>query len=280
MCDIFAFVLHISLNKSRYWSSASLTLEPRLSSKWIANIAFFGNAISLPVPEESFFLPGGSLYLPTPPPLPAFLENTFPSVNTKVHFSRGILSASPLVQHCTAQALAKCLSKYLEVLKIMRKIEIELEEGESNGQWKNRRNELEIEARRRVPDFQVIIAFSQKTGEDIQVAPEDADATARPSGKVRVAMLAESSTRLLWLYHLCFPSLVAEARFDVGKLLQTLFDHEFGAEHTTESVSGLETLRRLHVLRLLRESDQFLWSSKSGKLYSQETEGLKINYQR
>ena len=153
----------------------------------------------------------------------------------------------------------------------MRKVEIELEEGETNGQWKKRRNELELEARRRVPDFQVIIAFSQKTGEDVQVAPEDADATARPSGKVRVAMLAESSTRLLWLYHLCFPSLVAEARFDVGKLLQTLFDHELGAEHNTESISGLDTLRRLHVLRLLRESDQFLWSSKSGKFCSQET---------
>jgi nucleolar pre-ribosomal-associated protein 1 len=147
----------------------------------------------------------------------------------------------------------------------MRKVEIELEEGESNGQWKKRRNELELEARRRVPDFQVIIAFSQKTGEDVQVAPGDADATVRPSGKVRMAMLAESSTRLLWLYHLCFPSLVAEARFDVGKLLQNLFDHEFGEEHTAGSTSGLDTLRRLHVLRLLRESDQFLWSSKSGE---------------
>jgi nucleolar pre-ribosomal-associated protein 1 len=255
------------LTKSSYWSSGPLTLEPRLSSKWIANIAFFGNVISLPVPEGSFFLPGSSLYLPTPPPLPSFLENVFPSVNTKAHFSRGILSMSPLVQHCTALALAKCLTKYSEILKIMRKVEFELEEGENNGQWKRRRNELELEARRRVPDFQVIIAFSQKTGEDVQVAPGDTDVATKP-GKVRMAMLAESSTRLLWLYHLCFPSLVAEARFDVGKLLQNLFDHEIGAEHIGGSTStpGLDTLRRLHVLRLLKESDQFLWSSKSGEL--------------
>ena len=273
-------MVRISFNKSRYWSAASLTLEPRLSSKWIANIAFFGSVISLPVPEASFFLPGSSLYLPTPPPLPAFLENTFPSVNTKAHFSRGILSASPLVQHCTALALAKCLSKYWELLKIIRKVEIDLEEGESNGQWKKRRNELELEARRRVPDFQVIIAFSQKAGEDVQVAPGDADASARSSGKVRMAMLAESSSRLLWLYHLCFPSLVAEARFDVGKLLQNLFDHELGAKHTAGPTSGLDTLRRLHVLRLLRESDQFLWSSKSGELCSEETDVPGINHQR
>ena len=259
------------LTKHSYWSSAPLTLEPRLSSKWIATIAFFGNVISLPVPEESFFLPGSSLYLPTPPPLPAFLENIFPSVNTKAHFSRGILSASPLVQHCTALTLAKSLSKYSGVLKIMRKVEIELEEGESNGQWRKRRNELELEARRRVPDFQVIIAFSQKTGEDVQLAPGGAETSARPPGKDRTAMLAESSTRLLWLYHLCFPSLVAEARFDVGKLLQNLFDYEVGAEHIAGLTSGLETLRRLHVLRLLRESDQFLWFSKSGELCDQET---------
>jgi nucleolar pre-ribosomal-associated protein 1 len=265
-------------SKSSYWSSASLTLEPRISSKWIANIAFFGNVISLPIPEASFFLQGGPLYLPAPPPLPSFLENIFPSVNTKAHFSRGILSASPLVQHCTALALAKCLSKYSEVLKVMRRVESELEEAESNGQWKRRRNELELEARRRVPDFQVVIAFSHKAGEGTQSAPQDADATITPAGKVRMAMLAESSTRLLWLYHLCFPSLVAEVRFDVGKLLQNSFDHEVGANDIAGATSGLDTLRRLHVLRLLRESDQFMWSSKSGELRTHgDVPGL--NYQ-
>jgi nucleolar pre-ribosomal-associated protein 1 len=254
------------LMESSYWSAASLTLEPRLSSKWIANIAFFGNVISLPVPEASFLLPRSSLYLPTPPPLPAFLENIFPSVNTKAHFSRGILSASPLVQHCTAMALAKCLLKYSDVLKVMHKIEGELEEGESNGQWKKRRNELELEARRRVPDFQVVISFSQKVGEVASSAREVADATATPPSKVRMAMLAENSTRLLWLYHLCFPSLVAEVRFDVGKLLQSSFDNEVETDDIAGPTSGLGTLRRLHVLRLLRESDQFGGFGKSGEL--------------
>jgi|SRR6266478_979613 len=249
-----------------YWSAASLTLEPRLSSKWIANIAFFGNVISLPVPGASFLLPGSSLYLPSPPPLSSFLENVFPSVNIKAHFSRGIMSASPLVQHCTTMALAKCLLKYSEILKVMHKIEGELEESESDGQWKKRRNELELEARRRVPDFQVVIAFSQKAGEEVQ--REDAGATAAPPSNVRMAMLAESSTRLLWLYHLCFPSLVAEVRFDVGKLLQSSFDNEVETDNIAGPTSGLDTLRRLHVLRLLRESDQFLGFGKSGELYT------------
>ena len=249
-----------------YWSAASLTLEPRLSSKWIANIAFFGNVISLPIPEASFLLPRSSLYLPSPPPLSAFLENVLPSVNTKAHFSRGIMSTSPLVQHCTAMALAKCLLKYSEVLKIMHKIEGELEEGESSGQWKKRRNELEFEARRRVPDFQVVIALSQKASEEVQSAKEDAGTTATSPMKIRMAMLAESSTRLLWLYYLCFPSLAAEVRFDVGKLLQSSFDNEIGTDCVAGPTSGLDTLRRLHVIRLLRESDQFLGFGKSGEL--------------
>lgn len=266
------------LMKCSYWSSASLTLEPRLSSKWIANIAFFGNVVSLPIPEASFFLPGSSLYLPTPPPLIAFLENVFPSVNTKAHFSRGLLSTSPLVQHCTALALAKSLLKYSEVLKIMHKVESTLEEDESNGQWKKRRSELEREARRRVPDFQVVIAFSHKSGDNAQSAPRDADSETTPLNKVRTAMLGESSTRLLWLYHLCFPSLVAEARFDVGKLLQSSFE-EVGETSVVGSTSGLDTSRRLHVLRLLKESDQFLWSSKSGELRTDD-DAPELIYQR
>ncbi|KAF8271677.1 ribosome 60S biogenesis N-terminal-domain-containing protein [Lactarius quietus] len=250
---------------SGYWSSAPLTLEPRLSSKWIANIAFFGNVISLPVPEPSFFLAGSSLYQPTPPPLAAFIENVLPSVNTKAHFSRGLLSASPLVQHCSALALGKCLSKYSELLKVVRKIESVLEEDESSGQWKKRRHELEREARRRIPDFQVVIAFSQKAGDHADVQSTSSDVTGRnaAANKVRAAMLAESSTRLLWLYHLCLPSVVAEARFDVGKTLQNSFS-EVGVDGVLGVTSGLHTLRRLHTLRLLNESDQLVWTGKSG----------------
>jgi nucleolar pre-ribosomal-associated protein 1 len=252
--------------KSRYWSSAPLTFEPRLSSKWISNIAFFGYVISLPVPEPSFFLPGSSLYQPTPPPLAAFIENVLPSANAKTHFSRGLLSASPLVQHCTALALGKCLSKYSDLIRIVRKVESVLEEDESSGQWKKRRHELEREARRRIPDFQVVIAFSQKAGDHVDVQSTSSDVAARNimPNKVRAAMLAESSTRLLWLYHLCFPSVVAEARFDVGKTLQNSFG-EVGVDSVVSPSSGLDTLRRLHILRLLKESDQFVWTGKSGE---------------
>ncbi|KAI0030390.1 ribosome 60S biogenesis N-terminal-domain-containing protein [Vararia minispora EC-137] len=240
-----------------YWPAAALTLEPRLSSKWIANIAFFGSVISLHIPEWSFFIPNGTLYQPTPPPLSSFLENVLPSVNIKAHLSRGLQSTSPLVQHCTALVLAKCLEKYARVLNVMHKIEAVLEEDAESGQWGRRRRDLECEIRRRVPEFQVIVAASQQH--------RAGDLTKRnvpPSNDTQVALLAESSTRLLWLYHHCLPVLVEETRFDVGKLVQNLADEE--GRHQ-EGVAGLYTLRQLHILRLLRENDQFVWSGKTGR---------------
>ncbi|KAH7907124.1 ribosome 60S biogenesis N-terminal-domain-containing protein [Hygrophoropsis aurantiaca] len=245
-----------------YWSGAALTLEPRLSSKWIANIAFFGSVISLSVPSTSFLIPGSDLYHPSPPPLSNILENVFPSVNIKAHFSKGLQSTSALVQHCTALALTKCLTKFSEVVRSFRLVEVALEENEEDGQWCKRRRELENEARRRVPDFQVIVAFSQ------QKLPQTAGATQLQSS-VKTAFLSESSQRLLWLYHQCLPSLAAEAKFDVGKLLQIIGDFSSSGmigdedqEQQADGMNGLRTMKQLHLLRLLRESDQFAWSSK------------------
>ncbi|KAK7048326.1 ribosome 60S biogenesis N-terminal-domain-containing protein [Favolaschia claudopus] len=235
-----------------YWSSAGLTLEPRLSSKWIANISFFGSVLSLRVPEESFLFDNASLYHPTPPPLAVILENILPSVNTKTHFSRGLQQPSGLVQHCTALALCKCLAKFGRVSRIFQAIEAALEENEGDGQWAKVRHDLEREIRRRVPEFQVILAFA--------TVQKDGTGKAAPHPTKR-ALLAEAAQRLLWMYHLYLPNLVAETRFDIGKLVQNFVN--FGKVE----IGGLDTVRQLHVLRLLTGSDQFVWSGKgpSGK---------------
>ncbi|KAG1888586.1 ribosome 60S biogenesis N-terminal-domain-containing protein [Suillus subluteus] len=229
-----------------YWPAVGLTLEPRLSSKWIANIAFFGLVISQPVPVSSFLIPGNNIYQPEPPPLSTILESILPSVSTKMHFSKGLQSTSHLVQHCTALALARCLTKLSCVFRTFQDVESALEEDES-GQWTRRRREVEREARRRVPEFQVVVAFSQMKVD---------------AKEVKLALLGESAQRLLWLYHLCFPHMVAEARFDVGKLLQGLVDASQDTVREAGNVCGLHDLKQLHVLRLLQESDQFTWSGK------------------
>lgn len=254
----------------RYWQAVALTLEPRLSSKWLANVAFFGSIISLPVPTDSFFLPSPAassssspaLYQPTPPPLANIMENILPSVNMKAHFTKGLQSPSALVQHCTAVGLAKCLIKCEEVLVTFRKIQSVLEEDETNGQWAKRTREIEREIRKRVPEFQVIVAFSQPkpTGQPGNLK----DNVLPPSNhSVKASLLSEIAQRLLWLYHRCVPSLVAEARFDVGKSLQTFLDPVHDDQTEDNAVHGLERLRQLHVLRMLGESDQFVWSGKA-----------------
>ncbi|GJE99428.1 ribosome 60S biogenesis N-terminal-domain-containing protein [Phanerochaete sordida] len=242
---------------SGYWHAAALTLEPRLSSKWIANIAFFGLVISQPVPHASFIMPGSDLYRPAPPALSTILENVLPSVNIKAHLSRGLQAAVPLVQHCAALALAKALTKFGAVVASLRDAAAALEEDEDEGQWSRRLREVEREAARRVPDFQVVVAFGQQKTTELQAAKEQGAVT-------KAALLAESAQRLLWLYHEHLPSLVAETRFDVAKLLQGIQESEALDEGAVAPHPGLVAMRQLHILRLLRESEDFSWSGKTG----------------
>ncbi|TCD60982.1 hypothetical protein EIP91_009190 [Steccherinum ochraceum] len=247
-----------------YWSASSLTLEPRLSSKWIANISFLGSVISQPVPVGSFKIPDNSdLYNPSPPTMNVIVENILPSANIKTHFSRGLQSSSVLVQHCTALALTKCLTKYRSVVEAFETVEKALNEGD-NGRWSARKSELEREVRRRIPDLQVVLAFAQQKGHDVLQGPSPSiqPEKAPEANLARNALLLECAQRLLWLYHQLLPSVVSEARFDVGKLLQTTYAAD--SSKSSAVTAGVDTLRHLHVLRLLMTSDQFSWSTKTG----------------
>ena len=174
--------------------------------------------------------------------------------------------------------------KYDQVLQTFRGVAAKLEEDEEEGEWFKRIRDLEKEVRRRVPEFQVLVAFSQH-GLVLDVA-----AAANPQSKgqpitpnaTRSSLLAESALRLLWMYNRCLASLAAEARFDIGKLLQRFLkvpsdddgdgdEEEEGQQEEIEvldTVERLDRVRRLHVLRLLKESDQFTWTGKlSGTKY-------------
>ncbi|KAI0311527.1 ribosome 60S biogenesis N-terminal-domain-containing protein [Amylostereum chailletii] len=192
--------------------------------------------------------------------VPATQQHFVPAYSaTPVLLSR---KYTPFRRHQTL-ALAKCLEKYARVLEVLNRVETALQEDPEHGQWGRRRRDLEREMRRRVPEFQVIIALAQKAGETSVVPSETQESTPNPT---RAALLAESSTRLLWLYHKCLPTLVAEARFDVGKLLQNLVDVPQSVQDDDQRnpLSGLYVLRQLHILRLIQESDHFVWSGKTG----------------
>ncbi|EIW81785.1 hypothetical protein CONPUDRAFT_143472 [Coniophora puteana RWD-64-598 SS2] len=348
-----------------YWSAASLTLDPRLSSRWLANVAYAGSVISLPVPFASFVLRGSAapslskaqlsasadadepLYNPVPPPHPNILGNIFPSVGssssisiaggggggaevTKGLFTRGVQHTSPLVRHASALLLVRCLMKYEAVRNAFGRV---VEGGDSaagskgsggggsievlpediaglrrmregreggagggaengGGMWAARRAELAREVRRRVPDFQVIVAFAQvsastvsSSGATVSEAADadsglkkDANVAVQAPNEVQQALLSEVALRLVWLYHRCVPDAVAEVRFDVGKLLLgggflpasvsssgPDADVEMSEEDPKQgggTAVALQRVKQLHILRLLKESEQFVWSAK------------------
>lgn len=248
---------------SGYLPSIGLTFEPRLSSKWLANIAFLGSVVSLPVPSESFLLPINSAgssslssqYIPTPPLLSTIVENIIPSVDLKLHLTKALQSNSALVRHSASLALVKILLKYGSVLHTCYQIEHALEEDGVNGQWTSRRQALEKEMRRKVPDIQTIVAFS---------ALNNNHAEKGMNVITQHAMLSEVCQRLLWLYHRYLPALVAEARYETGKSLGSFMQFENEDLEENLQIYGFLLLQQLHVLKSLKESDQFIWSSKAG----------------
>jgi len=199
-------------------------------------------------------------------------------VNSKSHLSKGLQSPSALVQHCTTLALIKSLTKMREVLEVFDRVSRALEESEEEGQWCRRRRELQREARRRVPEFQVVIALSQLNlagGADGPAGATPGFAQAdKNANETKSALLAECAQRLMWMYQQCLPEVVAEARFDFGKLLVRFADKKTVRDDDDEDVpsapdsaTGFHALRKLHVLRLLKESEQFALSGKMGTSY-------------
>lgn len=186
------------------------------------------------------------------------------SVNAKAHMTKGLQSASLLVRHCTALGLAKCLAKLGQVVQTFQEVASVLEEDEQQGQWSLRRREVEREARRRVPNFQVVIAFAQQASAPTLAAPPTASGPVSAPNKAQMALLGEAAHRLLWLDDAHLPSLVAEARYDSGKALQHITQPNDTADAGAIQLSGLHTLQRLHVLVLLKETDQLSLGNKTG----------------
>lgn len=213
-----------------------------------------------------------------------------PAPLTKQHLTKGLQHPNGLVQHLTALALARGLQKLVEVQNMFKEIEAELE---VDGPWARRRREVELECRRRVPEVSVIIGFAQRSGTGQSNGP-DADET---QAAARTALLTESALRLFGLYHKALPSLAAEVRFDVGKLLVsassagalaaerraaregsvvsdtgsiasvgTLGSVGMGGGfgHTRGDVEGFEALSQVHVLRLLQDVTEWNWANKAG----------------
>ena len=162
--------------------------------------------------------------------------------------------------------LARVLEKFENVLQALRRVETALLEDSGTGQWHLRINELEKEAKKRVPNFEVIVAFSQQKSSAAWALEHSKEHAARRS------VISEIGLRLMWLYHRSLPAIPAEARYDIGKLLfspagQQLIADGGDVEGISSQAPGLATLSQLHLLRLFHHSGQFAWWTTFGEYF-------------
>ncbi|KAJ2915963.1 hypothetical protein MD484_g4428, partial [Candolleomyces efflorescens] len=166
----------------------------------------------------------------------------------------GVGNSGNLVQHTTALVLIRCLEKLGRVREAMEGVSRALGEGADDdlfvwgldeganaddeeeddaglakkfrkeskeGLWARRQKEVVKEVRRRVPEFQVVLAFctahlkTSTTGTSSAIDQQEES----EGEQIKKALMAECAMRLLWMYQKALPEVVEEARFDVGKVL-------------------------------------------------------------
>jgi nucleolar pre-ribosomal-associated protein 1 len=233
--------------------------------------SFHMEDVNLSQPSTSS-APSPVQYLPTPPPLHIISENIIPSLLGKTHLTKGLQHQSPLVQHLSALTLIKSLQKFEQVTKLFGDIAQSLEE-DQDGQWTSRLKAVQQDIWKRLPDYRLVVTFSQQSKQLIASPTETAKASTAKKVTERnhdtVDLLSDAALRLMWLYSNCVPYAVAEVRFDSGKLLGDmgglLQSDDVGSSGGVES-TNFKKLRLLHALRLVRTDPQFLWSSKQGKI--------------
>ncbi|TPX36788.1 hypothetical protein SeMB42_g07051 [Synchytrium endobioticum] len=192
---------------SVYWHSTSIpAFDPRPSSKWLGLMSLTTKIISLPIPQFDSSVP---------PPVITTCNNILPPPFSRTFISRGLQHAISVVRYTTAAVLALSLHKLGAIQDMARK---SAELG-SPTLWKDWMNAIHDEIRTRIPDFQTVIKMHHEATCNL---PVKVDAL----GDVSIDAEEEASKRLLCIslklfreYGNQLPGVVAESRFDYGKLV-------------------------------------------------------------
>ncbi|KAK9722923.1 hypothetical protein K7432_002308 [Basidiobolus ranarum] len=244
-----------------YWSSSLLSFDPRLSSKWIANMSFLHKVIALPVPKLELYSTGS--FLANPPPTGNIVENILPATFNRTLAGKCLQHTSPLVKYMSTLVLNVVFRKLNTVMEAMDEV-VEAFEGPSSDsgdstvsrklqsnndparRWRSSIQNVRDEIKKRIPDFQIIISLqnSCSTAEKSARASGDDEAVAR--GQI----LHESVLRLIKYYQHFLPDVVLESKFDFGKLVP-------------EDLGLLPVDLQIHVLEMLKDLPDFKWSGKA-----------------
>lgn len=223
-------------------SCAGLSVDPRPSSRWLCNVAFFGRVVALELPSflnakvehlESDTSSTGPLvphahrlFASEPPPMSIVLANVLPAPLHRHLFSQGLNSSDRLVRYSTCALLCRCLDRMVRFRDVCLNAITELDEDE-NGPWRRHLDALEMEARRRIPDISVVIQILQvATSRNSANGTSDAVDAHEITGSAREnrnMLSTEAALRLLSLYYQAVPSSAFDVRFNAGKLLTNAF---------------------------------------------------------
>ncbi|ORY53237.1 hypothetical protein BCR33DRAFT_845432 [Rhizoclosmatium globosum] len=239
-----------------FWAQVTLSYDPRLSPKWLTNMAMATNIITLPVPSllasaKSHAHNDPSTIL-TPPSLTTLVENILPSPLNRIAMSRGLQHASQTVKHVTAFVLGRALENSASVGGNV--VEMDLwANGKSVGEeWVELKDALMEEMRKRVPEVQTVLSLHMKVSEvgagatavvqkGKKAEKVEADETEVSGLGEGVAEMEEDATVTLLYFNQ-----MAESRFDYGKLVP--------ADITTAAVEIQQG-----VLEFLLEVPNFKW---------------------
>ncbi|RUP46033.1 ribosome 60S biogenesis N-terminal-domain-containing protein [Jimgerdemannia flammicorona] len=250
-----------------YWQSTSLTFDPRLSSKWLANMTLLHKIISLPIP--SLYFPLTQSYPTMPPPVHVIMDNILPTCANRSVTGKGLQHASPLVKYMTTVILGIAFQKLGRVLEKMDEIAAELDELQDerafpqtdvtadetvgaqlvgSARWRQVAQHIHDEMRRRVPDVQTIVLLQHQVASISKMAQtQQEDATEL---RVQQQVLHESTLRLIKYYQQYLPEAMMESKFDFGKLIPV-------------DLGAVQLGPLIHLLELLLVLPDFKWASKA-----------------
>lgn len=257
------FFARIINNCFRFWNNTILMYEPRISSKWLANITLLQKIVQLPVP--SLYYGATRLYPAEPPSFETILDNILPNVFNRSPSSKGLQHASPLVRYATMLALSAVFQKYSKVAHAMEKVIMALESSEMNQKeqqtndeslvqqskpsetWKKCLESVREGLRRRVPEIQTVVALHKQTSIKMAADADDDEQACQNQ------LLQDTAFRLIRYYQEFVPEALMESNIDPGNFIPA-------------DILSVKPGTLIHLLRLFLSMPDFNWTSRSCKL--------------
>ncbi|TPX63386.1 hypothetical protein SpCBS45565_g06637 [Spizellomyces sp. 'palustris'] len=252
-----------------YWNElSSLSFEPRISSKWIANMALAAKMIQLPIPSRF----GATIIAISPPPLMTMADNVLPPPLDRALNIRGLLHPNALVKHTSAYVQALALEKLARIQATIETVaediiacsaQLAVAVGSVDAllqKWRKSRDDLTDEIKRRLPDFQTVLALQsqqrrqvgEKDKSDEAGATDmmEIDGEAAEVEEISQEVLHCISLKLVRHYQRQFPDAILETRFNCGKLLPA-------------DLTALSEELQIHILELIGEVPEFNWKERA-----------------